>query len=105
MMSESKHHKQLEIEHADDMIDYISNLPDCILHHILSFLPTKEAVKTSVSSKIWKNIWASVPNLDFDDTLLMVIWLFGKERRMVMVIWVGRLAVVEVEIDGGSGGD
>ncbi|MFS7907064.1 putative F-box domain, leucine-rich repeat domain superfamily, F-box-like domain superfamily [Helianthus anomalus] len=104
-MSESKHNKQLEIEHTDDMIDYISNLPDCILHHILLFLPTKEVVKTFVSSKRWKNIWAAVPNLDFDDTLLMVIWLFGTKRRTMMVIWVGRLVVVGVEIDGGSGGD
>ncbi|KAK9069570.1 hypothetical protein SSX86_011474 [Deinandra increscens subsp. villosa] len=66
----NRHHKQHEVEHKDDMIDYISDLPDCILHHILSFLPTKEVVKTSILSKRWKTMWVSVPSLDFDDSLL-----------------------------------
>ncbi|KAL4580144.1 hypothetical protein LXL04_016325 [Taraxacum kok-saghyz] len=50
--------------------DGISQLPDCILHHILSFIPTKDVVKTSILSKRWKNLWTSVSNLDFDDALL-----------------------------------
>ncbi|KAI3753916.1 hypothetical protein L2E82_25981 [Cichorium intybus] len=64
-MSKNRGHKQHKIKH----IDHISNLPDCILHHILSFMPTKEVVKTSVLSTRWKSLWASAPNIDFDDTL------------------------------------
>ncbi|KAI3753928.1 hypothetical protein L2E82_25993 [Cichorium intybus] len=33
-------------------------------------MPTKEAVKTSILSTRWKNIWASIPTIDFDDDLL-----------------------------------
>uniref|UniRef100_A0A803MLN6 F-box domain-containing protein n=1 Tax=Chenopodium quinoa TaxID=63459 RepID=A0A803MLN6_CHEQI len=45
--------------------DYISSLHDTILCHILSFLPTKSAVKTCVLSKRWKKVWNQVPVLDF----------------------------------------
>ncbi|KAI3753910.1 hypothetical protein L2E82_25975 [Cichorium intybus] len=69
-MIEHKGHKQHKIEHSVDMVDYISNLPDCILHHILSFIPTEEVVKASILSTRWKNLWVSIPNIDIDDTLL-----------------------------------
>lgn len=47
--------------------DMISKLPDAVLSHVLSFSGTKYAVRTSILSKRWRNIWATVPNLDFDD--------------------------------------
>jgi len=47
--------------------DRISALPDPIIHHILSSLPTKLSAATSILSKRWKPLWLSVPTLHFDD--------------------------------------
>ncbi|XP_059671124.1 F-box/FBD/LRR-repeat protein At5g56420-like, partial [Cornus florida] len=49
--------------------DKISNLPSSLIGQILSFLPTKDAVKTSVLSTQWKYHWTSITNFDFDDWL------------------------------------
>ncbi|KAJ3690755.1 hypothetical protein LUZ61_019919 [Rhynchospora tenuis] len=46
--------------------DRISELSDTVLAHILSYRPTKEAVRTCLLSKRWRKVWASVPVLDFD---------------------------------------
>jgi len=43
--------------------DIISNLIDCILIHILSFLNAKEAVQTCILSKRWINLWKCLPTL------------------------------------------
>ncbi|RZC59818.1 hypothetical protein C5167_007120 [Papaver somniferum] len=40
--------------------DRISNLPASLLHHILYFVPTCDAARTSVLSKRWKYIWRSL---------------------------------------------
>ncbi|XP_037496519.1 putative F-box/LRR-repeat protein At3g28410 [Jatropha curcas] len=45
----------------------IDDLPEPILVHILSFLPAKDAVKTSILSKKWEYLWRSVTNLRFHD--------------------------------------
>jgi hypothetical protein len=47
--------------------DRISALPDPIIHHILSFLPTENSAATSILSKRWKPLWLSVPTLRFND--------------------------------------
>lgn len=43
----------------------LSELPDHVLLHIISFLPTKEAIRTSILSKRWEYIWTSIPKLYF----------------------------------------
>ncbi|CAA2942562.1 F-box/FBD/LRR-repeat protein At2g04230-like isoform X2 [Olea europaea var. sylvestris] len=45
--------------------DKLSSLPDCILIHILSFLDTESAIKTSVLSKRYRLLWTSLQCLDF----------------------------------------
>ncbi|XP_062091717.1 F-box/LRR-repeat protein At4g14103-like [Humulus lupulus] len=47
--------------------DRISKLPDAVITHILSFLPTDEASQTCILSKRWKLIWHFVPILSFSD--------------------------------------
>jgi hypothetical protein len=46
--------------------DRISCLPGHIIDNILSRLPIKEAVRTSVLSSKWMNKWHTIPNLVFD---------------------------------------
>ncbi|XP_017974792.1 PREDICTED: F-box/LRR-repeat protein At4g14103 [Theobroma cacao] len=46
--------------------DVISKLPEKVLGHILSHLPTIEAVQTSVLATKWRYLWTHIDNLDFD---------------------------------------
>ncbi|CAA7047973.1 unnamed protein product [Microthlaspi erraticum] len=49
------------------MAQRISDLSDELLIKIISFLPTKVAVSTSILSKQWQFLWMWLPKLEFDD--------------------------------------
>ncbi|KAJ4713411.1 F-box protein [Melia azedarach] len=61
---------KLKVENQDGE-DRISSLPDSVLCHILSYLPTKTAMATCILSSRWKLVWTSLPNLCLDDRLLL----------------------------------
>ncbi|XP_058740944.1 F-box/FBD/LRR-repeat protein At5g22660-like [Vicia villosa] len=52
--------------------DIISKLPDSLITHILSLLPTKDAVRTSVLSKRWIENWTLITKIDFNDTVFYI---------------------------------
>ncbi|RZC81918.1 hypothetical protein C5167_044491 [Papaver somniferum] len=64
--------------------DKLSNLPDALIHHILSFLPTKCAMSTCILSKRWKHVSNSIQILDFRKwrTQKGTIVFFGKEEKL-----------------------
>jgi len=61
--------------------DIISDLPDALIGHILSFLPTIEAVATTVLAKRWKPLLSFVHSLDFDDSLCLHPAKTNEEKR------------------------
>ncbi|KQJ95930.1 F-box protein At5g03100 isoform X2 [Brachypodium distachyon] len=46
--------------------DRISFLHESILHHIMSFMPARDVVRTSVLSPRWRPLWTSAPCLDIN---------------------------------------
>ncbi|KAG5554260.1 hypothetical protein RHGRI_011953 [Rhododendron griersonianum] len=64
--SKSKRHKLSKKQNVLQVEDRISNLPGNLISRILSSLPTKSAVATSVLSTRWKQFWTLVTSLEFD---------------------------------------
>ncbi|XP_062106003.1 F-box/LRR-repeat protein At3g58900-like isoform X2 [Humulus lupulus] len=49
-------------------VDMISTLPDHIIYHILSFVSTLDVIRMSLLSRHWRNMWCSIPVLNFCDS-------------------------------------
>ncbi|OMP04654.1 hypothetical protein COLO4_09414 [Corchorus olitorius] len=54
---------------SENCLDKINQLPDHLIEHILSFLPTKDAVATSILSKKWYPFWTKLPVLHLEDSI------------------------------------
>ncbi|CAA0812086.1 Unknown protein [Striga hermonthica] len=57
--------KRVKRSHEENH-DFLSDLPDSILVHILSFLPLRDAIRTVVLPRFGK-LWLSLPVLDLDN--------------------------------------
>ncbi|KAI7731698.1 hypothetical protein M8C21_001589 [Ambrosia artemisiifolia] len=56
-----------KIDEIVEPVDQISELPEPIIHHILSLLRSpKDVTRITVWSKKWRSIWASFFSFDFD---------------------------------------
>ncbi|XP_057950923.1 F-box protein At4g22280-like isoform X2 [Malania oleifera] len=78
----------------EDAEDRISKLSDSILCHILSFLPTKDAGRTSILSTRWKYLFFSSPTLDFDDSLRLYLGKCNLNSRRNFVNFVYRVLLL-----------
>ncbi|XP_057772081.1 putative F-box protein At1g49610 [Salvia miltiorrhiza] len=57
-----------EHNEVSDKLDRLSELPDSLILSILSCLwSTRDVVRTTILSKRWKDLWTTVPCLEFDD--------------------------------------
>ncbi|GJY02948.1 FBD-like protein [Tanacetum coccineum] len=50
-----------------EYVDTLSTLPEDIRSNILSLMPTKSAMRTSILSRSWRYSWMWVHNVDFDE--------------------------------------
>ncbi|XP_022769553.1 putative F-box/FBD/LRR-repeat protein At4g13965 [Durio zibethinus] len=62
----------------ENEMDRLSDLPDSLIHHILSSLNTKNAVQTCVLSKRWSHLWTCLPSLNFDSQSFKYLTSFKK---------------------------
>lgn len=58
---------KLKMINDEEKVDRLGNLPESLVSNILSRLPTKEAVQTSLLSKDWEYKWSSIYDLDLND--------------------------------------
>ncbi|KAJ1381527.1 Leucine-rich repeat domain superfamily [Sesbania bispinosa] len=65
MAEESSEANQPQLKKTAISGDLLSNLPDDLICHILCFLPTRDAYRTSLVSKRWRFLCTKVPDLSF----------------------------------------
>ncbi|KAG2288804.1 hypothetical protein Bca4012_030285 [Brassica carinata] len=76
-----------ETSSIEESGDFISSMPDEILHHIFSFIPTILAVQTSILSRRWRHVWCETPCLSFHgvETTARVITQTLKSYRALKI--------------------
>lgn len=67
---------------VDAVVDArISALPGVVLQHILTFVPTKQVVQSTLLSKSWIHVWNTFPILIFDQNYFESNWGCSESKR------------------------
>ncbi|KAG6604834.1 putative F-box/FBD/LRR-repeat protein At4g03220 [Cucurbita moschata] len=69
METRSARRRRLSNSHNQTGVDYISHLPDAVLHHILTLLPIKTVAQSATLSSRWRSLWFTLPDLDFSNSI------------------------------------
>ena len=80
-----------ELDIVDRNIKCLNNLPEEILRYILSLLPTRDAIRTSILCKRWEYLWTSIPNLDFGK--------MDHDKRILFMNYVERVLLLRDSTD------
>lgn len=72
--------RKCENQSNEESEDRLSDLPDGIILHILSFLNTKHVVRTCVLSKRWRHLWKRIP------TLMLYASRFSTVKQFAMFV-------------------
>ncbi|KAH7520352.1 hypothetical protein FEM48_Zijuj08G0134900 [Ziziphus jujuba var. spinosa] len=63
-------------------------LSDSLLFIILTFLPFKEAARTSILSKRWRHIWRATSNMEFNERFFVKPDDFGSNREIQRRVFI-----------------
>ena len=87
--------KRQKLNDEQDVVDRnikcLHNLPEEILRYILSLLPTRDAIRTSILCKRWEYLWTSIPNLDFGK--------MDHDKRILFMNYVERVLLLRDSTD------
>ncbi|CAN0909896.1 Putative F-box/LRR-repeat protein At3g28410 [Linum grandiflorum] len=80
-------------------IDRLSDLPDSILHHILSLVDTRSSFRTNVLSRRWTSLWKDVPVLTFGQAEAMSPLQFHGQVDRVLSLRSDSISLSRVTVD------
>ncbi|XP_061371784.1 FBD-associated F-box protein At1g66310-like [Gastrolobium bilobum] len=95
--SEEPHMKRAKQNENNE--DRLSDFPDSVLIHLMSFVPTKDAVRTCVLSTRWKDLWKRLPTLILHSSDFGLKSLFNKFVPKVLSFRDGSVPIHNVDFN------
>jgi hypothetical protein len=89
--------KRKQCDNQND--DRLSDLPDFVLLHILSFLDTKQVVQTCILSKRWKHIWRRISTLILHSSNFSTLKCFAKFASKILTLRDTSTALHALDLD------